>query len=116
MTLKKIISELADSDVEISIVGGDLKISGDPKMLTHERISLIKRYKLQIMDLLRTEAARNVETASDEKKPYRQYQYPDGQLLSLSRDEFYRVVDVVRVLLKMANEHSNQILKGAKSN
>jgi hypothetical protein len=108
MTPQKILSELADSNIEICILGGDLKIIGDPKVLPPDRVTLIKRHKLQLMDFLRSEAAGSVETVSGEQKSFKQYEYHDGQLLRLNRDEFYRVVDAVRILIKMANEQTYQ--------
>jgi hypothetical protein len=112
MTPQQILSDLTDVGIEISLAGGDLRVSGRHELLTPERRSLIKRHKLQLIAILRRDTTEEGHL-SGEPLPYKQYQYPNGRTLTLSREEFYRVVDAVRILLRMHNEQSQDCPKGA---
>ncbi len=103
MSPAQIVAELAEEGIGISVLGGDLKLVGQRELISPEKIQVIKRHKHILIDFLRSKETVHTET-TDKQVAFKQYRYPDGQILSVSRDEFFRVVDAVRLLVKMDNE------------
>ena len=102
MNPQSLLNNLAEKGVEISLHGGDLRICASRDALLEKDLELIRRNKAQILSCLRSTMTSSEE--EDTQASFKEYKYPNGEIFKLSKEEFYRVVDLVRLLLKMDYE------------
>jgi len=108
MTAEQLLSWLKTEGVEIVRDGESLKIRTSQGLLTEKQRELIVENKAGLLVLLgaqmdaQREAAVLVKPKDEDgvsTSYYKEYVYPNGEVLKLTKEEFDNVVDVFRMLL-----------------
>lgn len=102
MTIQEILQKLHDEGVEVNAKNGALHLRASRGPLTESQRALLKENKAAILERLSAQdaAGKNEEKdCEDSDAIYKEYVYPDGTRLQLTKAEFQRVADVFRMLL-----------------
>lgn len=102
MTVSEILQRLQDEGVEVSAKDGALHLRATRGPLTESQRALLKENKAAILERLSAQdaAGKNEEKDNEDTDAiYKEYVYPDGTRLQLTKSEFQRVADVFRMLL-----------------
>lgn len=112
MTADKILAALSREGVEIERAGDGLKVRTTRARLTEEQRALVTENKAALLARLGARAAPSApkpEEVPDDGTIYKEFVYPSGKVLRLTKTEFDRVVDVFKMLI---DQQTKLILQG----
>lgn len=114
MTADEIIEALRRAGVELEKVGAGLKARALGAPLTGEHRKLISENKAALLARLDAQPApppTGEKEKEDDGAIYKEFVYPNGEVLRLTRTEFQRVVSAFRMLME---QETKLILQGKR--
>jgi hypothetical protein len=115
MTIQEILQKLQSEGVEVSAKDGALHLRAMKGPLTESQRTLLRENKAAILERLSAQdAAAEKNEAEDNADPeaiYKEYVYPDGTRLQLTKAEFQRIANAFRMLL---DQETKLILEGKR--
>lgn len=99
MTVEDILNALKNEGVELSAKDGALHLRMTRGPLLEKQRALLKENKAAILERLSAQSIASKESDGNAESVYKEYVYPDGTRLQLTRAEFESVADVFRMLL-----------------
>jgi hypothetical protein len=112
MTTDEILAALRREGVEVELAGNGLKVRATKARLTEEQRKLLTENKAALLARLSAQVAPSVpepKKVSDDGTIYKEFVYPNGKVLRLTKAEFDRVVDVFKMLI---DQQTKLILQG----
>jgi hypothetical protein len=132
MSAAEIIEILEVSGIKITCEGNQLRVRSNTAKITNEQKKLISDSKSKLIAFLNgsanernsgslePELTKATPLPSSEQEPspnpsrepfFKEYKLPNGEILQLTKEEFYRVVDVFRMLWE-EDKRKNRTKKG----
>jgi hypothetical protein len=101
MTAEEILTRLKSDGIEVTRVGENLKVTASQGRLTEAQKALITTNKVALLEHFapNKEVEEPAKTDGSCEGPFKEYIYPGGKVLKLTKEEFETVVDVFRMLL-----------------
>lgn len=112
MTADEILAALRREGVEMELAGAGLKVRTTGARLTEEQRTLLTENKAALLARLGAQVAAlpaPEPEVEDDGAVYKEFIYPNGEVLRLTKAEFKRVVDVFKMLI---DQQTKLILQG----
>lgn len=115
MTIDEILATLGNEGVEVTRSGAGLKVRATKGPLTENQRKLITENKTALLARFGAQVAPTVsppqEDLDNSDAVYKEYAYPNGDVLRLTKAEFRNVVDVFKMLME---QETKLILQGKR--
>ncbi len=102
MTALEIIEVLKKEGITLSARGASIAARSQKGTLTEAQKTLISHNKAAILEFLNPSP--NGAVSAPDGAIYKEYRYPNGEVLQLTKDEFDNVVEIFRILIRQDNK------------